>query len=128
MDAEYDYRRIALCAPSKIALKEDVEIYFEAPLVVAEKDAVLRIGDVGMHIERIEMIGQVEAAHREAHRVFLRDLKIFRDAHIEREEIREARLIGVRRADVILLRISHRIRKAIAVFDHRREAELPRQA
>ena len=46
-----------------------------------------------MRVEIVEMIGQIEAAYREAEGVLRIDLKIFRDARVHREEVREAFIV-----------------------------------
>lgn len=53
-----------LCRGRDIALKQHFEIEPKPPMVIPEEDSVLRIGDVGVHCERIEVIGKVVARHR----------------------------------------------------------------
>src|SRR5581483_9443367 len=106
-------------------LKDHIEIHSKPPLEIAEESAVARVGQIRVHIQRVEMIGHVETAHREAQRVILAHFEILRDARIERKEVWEAEL--VRRPDVILRRVNHRIRETVAVLDDRRNLHLPGQ-
>ena len=84
----------------KFWLENHIEIQPEESAVIAEELSVLRIGDIAMNIQRVEVICQVEAANRKAESVFRADLKIPRDATVQREEFRESK--AVRFADVKL--------------------------
>ena len=53
-----------VCRRRGIALKQHFKIKTKAPVVIPEENSVLRIGDVGVHCERIEVIGKVVARHR----------------------------------------------------------------
>src|SRR5262245_14438042 len=98
-------------------LKKHIEIHAESPFVITEERAELRISRVPMHLQRVEMIRQVEAPHGEAEGVFVIHFEILRDARVKREEIREAQC--VRRSDVVARGVKRRIGKAIAIFDYR---------
>jgi len=108
-----------------LSLEDYVEVESELALGISEEDAEITVVYVAMHIQRVEMIGQVETAERKPEGVFRRDLKIFRDAGIERKEIREA--FGIDFADVSLTGINHRERQSVAVFENRRNRRLPGQ-
>src|SRR4030095_15027564 len=73
-----------------LSLEDHIEVESELALVVSEEDAEFTVVGVAMHVQRVEMICQVAPAERKPERVLRRDLEIFRDAGIEREEIREA--------------------------------------
>ena len=84
-------------------LEDHVEIQSEESAIVAKEDPGLWIGDVAVNIQRIEVIGQIETAHRKAESVFRADLKIARNFAVKREKFREAQTVGF--ADVLLFGI-----------------------
>src|SRR5262245_58354073 len=120
-------------------LKDQVEVNAEAPLILAEEEAELRIDYVRMHGGRVEVIGQVVETDRDAHggRVFeiaiehaldgIVDPELADEAGVEREELRESRLVRERLAEIILSLVEDRVRQPRAPFHQRRDARLPRQ-
>jgi len=53
-----------VCRRRGIALKQHFKIKTKAPVVIPEENSVLRIGDVGVNCERIEVIRQIVACYR----------------------------------------------------------------
>ena len=60
--------------------KQHVEIEAETPFVIAKENAVLWIVNVRVNAVRVEVIGQVEAAHRQPQGIFVAHLEVFRDS------------------------------------------------
>ena len=52
-------------------LKDNVEIKPVAGLVASEKYAVIWVGDVGMQLKRVEMVGNIESAHRKPQHILI---------------------------------------------------------
>ena len=57
--------------------EKHIKVEHEAPGVIPEERAILRISDVGVHFKRIKVIGQITQRTREPHSVFRADLDIF---------------------------------------------------
>lgn len=100
----------------KFWLEDDVEIQTEKSGEVAEEPAELRIGDIAMHVQRIVAIRQVESAQRKPKSVFRIDLKVARNAAVQRKELRHSQTVGF--TDELLVGAQFRIRKAVAEFDN----------
>ena len=62
---------------SSLQSEENIEVEHKSPIVVSKEDARLRIGNVRVHLERIEVVGQITDCTREAHCVFRVYLDIF---------------------------------------------------
>ena len=73
-----------------------------------------------MHVERVEMVRQVEPAQCETESVFRMDLKIARKPAVERKELREP--LRVCLTNVILPFINDGEWKSVSEFDNRRIA------
>ena len=65
--------------------EENIEVEHESPIVVPKEDAVLRIGNVRVHFQGIEMVGQIVDCPREPDCMFGVHLNIFRNSQVERE-------------------------------------------
>jgi hypothetical protein len=57
--------------------EENIEVEHKSPTVVPKEIAILWIGNVRVHLERIEVVGQITDCTREAHCVFRVHLDIF---------------------------------------------------
>src|SRR5437879_11626875 len=82
-------QRIWTIRSSRRYSKQEVEIHREPPAAVSEEKPICRIGHIAVYGLRIEMIRQIESAHRKPHRVFRIHLDILRYAHVHRQEIGE---------------------------------------
>ena len=60
--------------------KHDFQVKPVAAVVIAKKNTILRIGDIAMNRQGIEVISQIEPGQRQAQRIFRIDLKIFQNA------------------------------------------------
>jgi hypothetical protein len=93
--------------------EENIEIDHSSPVIVAKEIAILRIGNIRMHLERIEVIGQVTDCTGEPHCVFGVDLDVFRNSQVEREVSWETRLRTVGCRDVLLVYVGGLVGKAV---------------
>ncbi len=96
-------------------------------MIIAEKGAVIRIGDVRVNTQRVEVIRKVETAHRKTQRVFRVDLDVLQDPRVGGKIVRKPRPVAVRRPDVVAQRIYCRIRKSRAIFEDRQQLQVARQ-
>src|SRR5215510_12386885 len=62
--------------PNPQPLKNDVEIKPKSRLVASKKYAVIRIGDIGMNLQRVEMVGKIETTHREPQHILIAHLDV----------------------------------------------------
>ena len=77
------------------ASEQDVEVEREAALALAEEDTVHGVRDVVVKALGVEVVAEIEAAHRKAHGVLRRKLNVFGETRIQRNEERVPVLIGV---------------------------------
>src|SRR5579871_2409670 len=97
-------------------LEEEVEIEAVAAVVVAEEDSVLRVGDVVVDREGVEVVGQIETRHGEPHGVFRSQLEIAGEAGVGGEEMREACRVAIGDAEIILELIVAGVRESVTIF------------
>src|ERR1017187_8453220 len=106
-------------------LEKHVEIKPIPSMIVAEKDAVLRIRRVIVDRQHVEVVGQIEARHREAQRILRGDLEVSHQPRIGGEKVGEASGIAVRNADVVLQHVVSGIRETAAVFHYGLHLQFP---
>src|SRR6202522_3579975 len=105
--------------------EKNIEIDHRAPAVVSKEGAILRIGNVRVHLESIEVIGQVADCARKPHGVFRIYLNIFRDSHVEREIFWEAILRTIGQIHILLKYVGRLVGKTVAKLDMGRHRDLP---
>src|SRR5208282_4405376 len=104
--------------------EKNIEVEHSSPTVVAKEGAIQRIGNVRVHLERIEMIGQITDCARKAHCVFRVDLNIFRNSQVEREISRETVLRTIARIQVLLKFVGRLVGKAVTKLHMRHQQDL----
>src|SRR5580658_6420012 len=98
---------------SKSQSKENIEVEHCTPIVVSKEDAILRIGNVRVHLERVEVVGQITDCTRKAHCVFRVHLNVFRNSQVEREISGEAILRTVGCGYVLLECVGRLVGKTV---------------
>jgi hypothetical protein len=63
--------------PPPIGSEKHIKVEHEAPIVIPEERAILRISDVGVHFKSVKVIGQITKRTREPDSMFRTDLDIF---------------------------------------------------
>jgi hypothetical protein len=64
-------------ARPKATSEKNIEVERKSPIVASKEAAILGITDVGVHLERIEVVGEITDCTREPHGVFRVHPKIF---------------------------------------------------
>ncbi len=98
---------------------KEVEIEKDSPLIVAEEPAVLRVSNIGVHIQWVEMVGDVQQGHRKPDRMFLGNLNVLRHHQVEGEVAREPGLRARSSRKILLQHIRRLIWEPVPVFDMR---------
>jgi hypothetical protein len=93
----------------------EFEISAVAAVVIAEKDAKLRIGRIGVHVESVKVVGDIERRDGETHAVFRGNFKIPYYARIRGKEIGVPGT--VRNSEVVLAFVETDIGESISVFN-----------
>ncbi len=97
-------------------LKNNIESAGKIAAIAVDKIPELRVARIISHVARIEIVGQIKNFQRKSNRVFFRRLKIFGNLSVERKKVRKTLIIGVARADEILILVNNRIRKTGTKF------------
>src|SRR5882672_11149539 len=92
--------------------KDDVEAAAKKSMIGREEFTEARVGGIGTHIARVEVVGCIEYSQRQSQAILLRHLKLFRYFGVNGEECRKPCPVRIAHADEILFRITHRIREA----------------
>src|SRR5262249_31409671 len=70
-------KRLSADIVFRAASEQHVEVESEPSMMAVEEQTRLRVIDVGVNLKRIEMICQVEAAHRKTKRILVAHLEVF---------------------------------------------------
>src|SRR5262249_5485198 len=80
--------------PSTTSRSEnDVEPPCEVAVIRRQKPSERGVARVGVHVPRVEVIGDVEATDRQPDGILARHLNVFGGFEVERHEAREARRV-----------------------------------
>src|SRR5437867_12911871 len=112
----------AECCRSNGELEEKLKISAVASFVMAEESAELRIGDIRMDVQRVEVIRQVQAHYRYAGLVFGYESNLLGYPDVDCEVISQAGHVVIRDSNIIPRRIEHSVRRAGSILDNRRHA------
>jgi hypothetical protein len=63
-------------------LEDHIEIKSVARLVTPEEYSISGVREIGMNLERVEMVGNVETADREPNRILVGNFEILRYARV----------------------------------------------
>jgi hypothetical protein len=75
--------RPAMTRRGSLPLEKHIEIHSKPSLEIAKENAVSGIGSICMHVQRVEVVGQIETAQRKPQGVILSHFEIFRDSYIK---------------------------------------------
>src|ERR1035438_6050117 len=106
-------------------LEKYVEIERKTTSPMSKKVAKSRIRHIKVYGFRIEVVGQIESAYGQAHRILRMHLEVLGNPRIHGKK--RGKSAGVGNSHIILLGVGHNVGKTATVFDHRSDAEFPRQ-
>src|SRR5438128_11316749 len=113
----------AECWRSNGELKAKLKIGAVASFVMAEESAELKIVDIRMDVQRVEVIRQVQAHYRYAGLVFGYASNLLGYPDVDCEVISQAGLVVIRDSNIIPRRIEHHVKRARSILDTPRHAE-----
>src|ERR1035441_9624896 len=94
-------------------LENHVKVRPEPARIVPEEGAGLRIGDIGMYRQRVEVVGQIVAGYRKAQRIFGTDFDVFQHSRVRGKKVGIPRRVGG--PDIITQYIVLSIGESVAV-------------
>lgn len=109
-------------------LVQEIEIEEHPSRIVAEELAVVRIGNITVRFQRVEVVGQIRHWYRDSDGVFLGDLKILGHQNIEGEVAGKSWLASTPGGEVLLQYVDGLVRETVAQLKMWIQLEFPRQS